>query len=174
MKRCDFLPRLLSSRRRTAPVRSFDRTPIEGLRFLICQQKPHGGYADHSRTDRRTDYFAASSTDDCRVTGTASSGHRSAGGPARRVGTCCRSRRQVGASHRPGRRAGQTQKCGADVAGSAECSGWIEDYAAADFLAVFDCALTDGLGASFFTVFVFSLAANSCLTWAVIATTSTL
>ena len=60
-------------------------------------------------------------------------------------------------------------------------SGWLrrvfllmDGYAAADFLAVFGCALMGGLGATFFAVFAFSLAANSCLTVAVIAATSTL
>ena len=47
------------------------------------------------------------------------------------------------------------------------------DYAAA-FLITLLGAFVGGLGVAFFSVFVFSLAANSCLTLAVIEATSTL
>jgi hypothetical protein len=50
----------------------------------------------------------------------------------------------------------------------------MDGYAAADFLAVFGCALTGGLGAVFFAAFAFSLVANSFLIVAEIAATSTL
>jgi len=60
-----------------------------------------------------------------------------------------------------GRRAGPQIKCGANLAGSAECSGWIELQAARLFFAGFDCALAGGFGAVFFPDFAFSFAANS-------------
>ncbi len=83
--------------------------------------------------------------------------------------------RTAGASQEGGQDGqGKHKKCGADVAGSAECSDWIEGYAAAAFFAVFGCALTGGFGVAFFAVFAFSFAANSCLTVVVIAATSTL
>ena len=50
---------------------------------------------------------------------------------------------------------------------------WIDDYAAADFLAAFG-SLAGDFGAAFFSAFVLSFAANSCLTLAAMASVSTL
>ena len=44
----------------------------------------------------------------------------------------------------------------------------------ADFFALFACCLAGGFGAAFFAVFALSFAANSCLTFAAMASVSTL
>ena len=68
-----------------------------------------------------------------------------------------------------GQTGSRTQKCGAGLAGSANGFKLVDGYAAAFFVA-FVC----DLGAGFFVVFAFSFAANSCLTCAEMASTSTL
>jgi hypothetical protein len=50
----------------------------------------------------------------------------------------------------------------------------MEGYAAADFLALFGCALAVGFGVAFLAAFAFPLAVDSCLTVAVIAAMVTL
>ncbi len=90
------------------------------------------------------------------------------GGLARRVGNDA-APRSLGASHKGGQ-TGRHKKCGAGIAGSAMKFSLVEDYAAAAFLA----ALGADLGAVFFVSLALSFAANSCLTFDVIAATSTL
>ena len=55
-----------------------------------------------------------------------------------------------------------------------KCSSWIEGYAAVGFFAVFAGCLAVDLGASFFATFALSFAENSCLTFAEMASVSTL
>ncbi len=73
------------------------------------------------------------------------------------------------ASDKGGQTGNLIQKCGADLAGSARGFLFVGDYAAA-FFVDFD---TD-LGAGFLLPLAFSLAANSCLTFAAMASVSTL
>ena len=91
-------------------------------------------------------------------------------GAARGEGQECRACRTGGAS-REGWENGQVNMKRAEpvVAGSALAVGLVDGYAAA-FFAVFGC----GLGTAFFTALAFSFAANSCLTFAVMSSMSTL
>ena len=76
-----------------------------------------------------------------------------------------------GGSANEGGRTGTGQKNAEPFAGSAMGFGGMEGYAAA---AAFWVRLGAGLGAAFFVSLALSFAANSCLTFAVIAATSTL
>jgi hypothetical protein len=67
-----------------------------------------------------------------------------------------------------------TQKMEPAVAGSRQRFGWIDVYAAADFLAFFGCTLESGLGVDFSALLAFSFAVNSCFTCAVMVSMSTL
>ena len=55
-----------------------------------------------------------------------------------------------------------------------KCFGWIEDQAATRFFAAFVCCLPGGFGSAFFAACALSFAANSCLTFAAMASVSTL
>jgi hypothetical protein len=68
-----------------------------------------------------------------------------------------------------GQTASNTKKCGAGLAGSANGFMLVDGYAATFFV-----ALVCDLGVGFFAFFALSFAANSCLTVAEMASTSTL
>ncbi len=89
------------------------------------------------------------------------------GGTGRRVGGESRPG-SLGASQEGGQTANSSKICGADHAGSAQGCELVECYAAT-FFVDFDADLVVG----FLVVFAFSFAANSCLTVAEMASTST-
>ena len=67
-----------------------------------------------------------------------------------------------------------TKKCGADWLAPRRVFRWIELQAAVAFFADFDWAFVGGFGVAFLVDLAFSFAANSCLTVAEMASTSTL
>jgi len=75
---------------------------------------------------------------------------------------------EAGVRIRVGRRAGRHKKWRSLWGGLRQNAKW--NYAAFEFFAAF----AGGLGAAFFTALAFSFAANSCLTFAVISSMSTL
>lgn len=102
------------------------------------------------------------------ITSTPMCSRRKRFGAARWVGGRCRPG-FAGASDKGGQTGSRTQKCGAVLAGSAKRVPVGMGYTAAFFVG-FDADLVVAL----FAVLALSFAANSCLTLAVIAATSTL
>ena len=100
-------------------------------------------------------------------------GRRRSGGAARRAGRRCRPGARPG--HRTEWADGQPNMKNAEPVLLAPLRVLLVDrYAATDFFAAFGCGFDAGFGAVLFAALPFSFAANSCLTVAEMASTSTL
>ena len=98
---------------------------------------------------------------------------RRSGGAARREGWRSRPGARLGHRTRAGRRAAGMKNAEPVLLAPLSCC-WVDGYAATGFLATFGCGLAAAFGVAVFAALPFSFAANSCLTIAEMASTSTL